>query len=147
MTWASLTARKSRTRLALKWVKKRSSTFRVCLWSCFEYQRTLSSSRRASSADSKERGSIGARLLPAPRMRTPQHLREVRDLDVGVALSRLERAVAEELLDMPDVRPALQEVSSDRVAQRVAGRVLLQSRLLRGGLDDTVEEIRVHAAA
>jgi hypothetical protein len=49
------TARRSRMRLALKWEKKRSSTFRVCLWSCFEYQRTRGSSRSASSADSKER--------------------------------------------------------------------------------------------
>src|SRR5688572_4443788 len=147
MTCASVTARRSRTRLALKWVKKRSSTVRVCLWSCFEYHRTRSSSSSASSTVSKERRSIDPRLLPAARVRTPEHLREVRDLDVGVALGRLQRAVAEEFLDVTDVGAALEEVRRDRMPERVAGRVLLQARFLGRGLDDAVQEVGVHAPA
>ena len=48
-------------------------------------------------------------LLPA-RMRTADHLHEVGDLDVGVALGGLERGVAQEDLDVADVGASLEQV-------------------------------------
>ena len=99
----------------------------------------------AQTESSKEPGSIGReRLLSATGMSAPEDAREVRDLDVGVALGRGKGAVAQEGLDVMDVGAALEEMSGHLVAQSVAGRVLLDARLPGRGLDDVVEERVVH---
>jgi len=59
------------------------------------------------------------RELSGPRVRTPHHGLQVRDLDVRVALGRGEALVAEQRLDVADVGAVLEEVRRHAVPEGV----------------------------
>ena len=56
-------------------------------------------------------------------MRPANGLLQVGDLDASVALSRLKRVMAQELLDVPDIGSTSKEMGSDAVAKRMTGDV------------------------
>ena len=58
-------------------------------------------------------------LFPAPRVRLPVDLQQLRGVDVRVALRRAQARVPEQLLDRAQVGAALQQVRRERMAQRV----------------------------
>ena len=69
-------------------------------------------------------------------MRALHNTLQVRDLGVGVALGGGEALVAEERLDVADVRTGTEKMSGDAVAEGVAGDVLLHPGLLHPGTHD-----------
>ena len=81
----------------------------------------------------------GQQGFTSARMRTGDHLSQVRDLDARVALGRPQGGVAEQGLDVADVGAALEQVRRDGVAEGVAGDVLLDAGLLGPALDDVVD--------
>src|SRR3954451_12259156 len=74
--------------------------------------------------------------VPCARMAGGVDLAEAVDGDQRVDLRGRYRGVAEQLLDHPDVGPAVEQVGGEGVPQGVRGHLRAQPRALRGRPED-----------